>query len=272
MISPAPAAGPILRADGVSLRIGSAALIDGVSLSFAAGEHVAIVGPNGAGKTTLLRLLAGVREPTAGTVTLDGIPVTGLPRAALARRMAYVPQNTWTDFDVTVGEAVAMGRYAYAGPWRPLAPEDRRSVAEALERVELTGMVERTLPTLSGGERQRVFLARALAPGSSILVLDEPTAALDVAHQLELMDLLRGLHAQGKTVIAAMHDLRLALEYFPRAVLLDHGRKSADGPCREVLAGEAAKAAMGVEIRIVGEDGGPEAPRIEYRRAGGQAG
>lgn len=237
-----------LACRGVDVRIGAKALLEGVTLEFARGAFAAIVGPNGSGKTTLLRALAGIRPPTAGTVLLDGAPIARLDRRAVARRLSYVPQNTWTEFDITVFDAVAMGRFAWIQPLRGMTRADYDAVHAALAEVDLAGLEARTLPTLSGGERQRVFLARALAQEADVLVLDEPTSSLDVGHQLELVDVLVRLHASGKTIIAAMHDLHLVWDAFHHAVVLDLGRVVAEGASREVLQGEAAVAAFKVEL------------------------
>jgi iron complex transport system ATP-binding protein len=164
----------------------------------------------------------------------------------VARRCAYLPQGTGTTFEIRVEDAVALGRYPHVGAWRGLSRGDYERVAWALDRVGLTGLKHRTLPTLSGGERQRAFLARALAQEAPILLLDEPLAAVDVGRQFELLDLLAGLHRDGHTVLAALHDLRPALEYFPRALLLDGGRLVGDGAVEDVVFGEAFAQAFGV--------------------------
>jgi iron complex transport system ATP-binding protein len=239
---------PILCAEDAGYAVHGRPLLSGVSVSFQAGDFAAVVGPNGSGKTTLLRLLAGVRGATSGAVLLEGRPIEAFSRPEIARRLSYLPQNTWTDFDVPVSDAVAMGRLPYLGAWRAMGPEDVEAVGEAMRRVGVSHLASRTLPTLSGGERQRVFIARALAQGSDIFVLDEPTSALDVGHQLDLMEALAGLHAEGKTVIAAVHDLHLVWRFFPRAILIDRGRVTADGPARQALSGEAARAAFQVAV------------------------
>lgn len=250
-----PESFPALRADNAGYEIHGHPLISGVSVAFSVGDFAAIIGPNGAGKTTLLRLLAGVCRATSGTIFLGNHPISGIPRPKIARRLSYLPQNTWTDFDITVADAVAMGRLPHLGAWCAMRPEDIGAVKGAIQRVGIEHLVARTLPTLSGGERQRVFIARALAQGSSILVLDEPTGALDIGHQLELMDILTGLHLKGKTIIAAIHDLGLAWRYFHRAILLDGGQVREDGPMRHVLLSEATRAAFHVTVEGPGVDG-----------------
>lgn len=246
---------PLLCADDAGYAVHGRPLLSGVSASFQAGDLAAVVGPNGSGKTTLLRLLAGVRRATSGTVLLEGRRIEAFSRPEVACLLSYLPQNTWTDFDVPVADAVAMGRLPYLGAWRAMRAADFEAVEEAMRRVGVTHLASRTLPTLSGGERQRVFIARALAQGSAVFVLDEPTSALDVGHQLELMEVLTALHAGGKTILAAVHDLRLVWRFFPRAILIDRGRMTADGPARQVLTSEAARAAFQVTIEGDGADG-----------------
>ena len=160
-----------------------------------------------------------------------------------------MPQNTETDFEIRVEDAVAMGRYPHLGPWSSMQRADYEAVAWAMERTGVTGLGERPLPTLSGGERQRVFIARALAQGAPILLLDEPISALDIGRQLELMALLQELNAEGRTVLCALHDLRPALDFFPRALLLAKGRLAATGSTEEVIFGPATESAFGVQVR-----------------------
>lgn len=238
----------ILEARGAGYRIGAKSIVENIQLSIAEGESVVLLGPNGSGKTTLLRMLSGVRRATEGGVLLHQRDLFSYSRPEVACHLAYMPQNTWTEFDIKVMDVVAMGRFPHVGAWRSLTKADHDAIASAMEQTGVQDIAQRLLPTLSGGERQRVFLARALAQGSPILILDEPTSSLDIGHQLEFIDILQKLHAGGKTILAAVHDLRLACEQFPRAVLLDHGRIAADGPTRDVITGQAASRAFGVRI------------------------
>ena len=244
------AGAPLLRAECVGFAVGSRSLVADVSLEIRAGECVALLGPNGSGKTTLLRLLTGVRRPTSGRVLLEGRELGSYSRPEIACRMAYLPQGLSVEFDVTVADVVLMGRYPHLGAWRSMTPADRDAVRGAMRRADVEHLARRALPTLSAGERQRVFLARALAQGSPLLVLDEPTTSLDVGHQLELVEILSEVHAEGKTIVAAVHDLRLAWERFPRAILLGGGRLRDEGLSREVIAGHAAREAFGVRDEI----------------------
>jgi iron complex transport system ATP-binding protein len=208
----------------------------------------ALLGPNGSGKTTLIRTLAGVIQPVAGSVFLDATKLAGIKRSTIARHCAYLPQHTSTDFQLRVEDVVALGRYPHLGSWGAMRPEDFDAVAWAMAHVGLTSLRGRTLPTLSGGERQRVFIARALAQEAPVLLLDEPISGLDIGRQLELMALLADLNAEGRTILASLHDLRPALEFFPEAILLDHGRIAATGPTEGVVHGAALALAFRVQV------------------------
>ena len=250
---------PLLQADRVTLALGGREILRGVSLAVRAGDLVALLGPNGSGKTTLLRCLTGVLRPAAGEVRLLGSPILARSRPEIACQIAYLPQNTWTDFDLSVFDAVAMGRFPHLGAFRAVTALDRDAVHAAMEQVGIDGLARRTLPTLSAGERQRVFIARALAQGSPLLVLDEPTNSLDIGHQIELVEILGKLHAEGKTIVAAIHDLRLAWDFFGRSLLLDRGELTAEGSSREVIRSEAAQRAFGIEVAVE--------PELRFARA-----
>lgn len=239
---------PPLRVSQVMVRLGRRPILQDISLTVPPGSMTVLLGPNGSGKTTLIRVLAGILPPTAGSVHLGESPLHRLSRPALARQCAYLPQQTATDFEIRVEDAVALGRYPHRGSWGAMTRHDYEVVAWALERVGLTPLRHRTIPTLSGGERQRVFIARALAQEAPILLLDEPIAALDIGRQLELMALLAELHREGRTILTALHDLRPALEFFPHALLLHAGRIAAAGPTPEVIFGSPMEQAFGVKI------------------------
>ncbi|WP_406700858.1 ABC transporter ATP-binding protein [Singulisphaera sp. Ch08] len=192
--------------------------------------------------------MAGILPATEGEVELGSRRLDELGRSAIARQCAYLPQQTATRFEMRVEDVVTLGRYPHLNAWGNLSRDDHARVAWAIERVGLTSFRHRTLPTLSGGERQRVFLARALAQEAPILLLDEPTSSLDIGRQLELMALLAELHAEGQTILAAVHDLQTALTYFPRAVLLHEGRLIDDGPTEDVVLGPALETAFSVRV------------------------
>jgi ABC-type cobalamin/Fe3+-siderophores transport system ATPase subunit len=251
---------PLLEARSLRFAVPAREILSQLSLEVREGELVALLGPNGSGKTTLLRCLGGLLRPSSGEVLLDGAPLLSRSRPEIACRLAYLPQNTWTEFDVSVFDAVALGRFPHLGAWRALTRRDSEAIHGAMAQVGIEALARRTLPTLSAGERQRVFIARALAQGSPLLLLDEPTSSLDIGHQIELVEILGRLHAEGKTIVAALHDLNLALEFFPRAILLDRGRKTADGETRAVLRSPSMKEAFGVEML--------EGTELRFRRAG----
>ena len=240
--------------DGVTVELGGRVVVDDVSASVDRGEWVALIGPNGAGKTTLLRAIAGLLRHD-GRVSLHGRDAAALDRRERARLLAVVPQTPETPPWLTVAEYVLMGRTPHLGPLARESAADRDAAWHALERLQLEELAERPLGTLSGGERQRAVVARALAQEASIVLLDEPTAALDIGHQqqaLELLDALRD--RQGLTLVAAMHDLTLAAQYADRVLLLSRGRIVADGTPGEVLTEDALSEHYGATVRVITVD------------------
>jgi len=240
----------------VTVTLGGREVVREVTAEIETGDWVARSGPHGAGKTSLLRAVAGLL-PCDGSVSLEGAPLAELGRRERAQRLALVPQEPRTPPWLTVAEYVLMGRTPYL---RPLAREgdaDHDAAARALSRLDLDELAERTLGTLSGGERQRVVVARALAQEASIVLLDEPTASLDIGHQQQALDLLDALReTEGLTLVAAMHDLTLAAQYADRVLLLDQGRVVADGAPAEVLTEEALAQHYGARVRVVTLDDG----------------
>jgi iron complex transport system ATP-binding protein len=239
----------------VTVEAGSRRIVDGVSLAIEPGAWVSLLGPNGAGKTTMLRVLAGLRR-FRGSVRIDGLQLDELGRREAARRVALVPQTPVVPLGMTVGDYVLLGRTPHMGVLAREGAGDRAAAAEALERLELASLAERLLSSLSGGELQRAVIARALAQAAPILLLDEPTAALDVGHQqqvLELVDELR--RADRLTVVAAMHDLTLSAQYGDRIVLVDQGRVLAEGSADEVLTEERIASLYGASVRVVRQNG-----------------
>jgi iron complex transport system ATP-binding protein len=220
-----------------------------VDLEIGEGELLAVIGPNGAGKTTLLRVISGALQPSAGTVYLDGRPLSELGPREVARRIGAVAQIPEASFDFTVAELVELGRLPRLRFPDRLTERDRAAVKRALELVGLTGLAERRLSTLSGGERRKAFIAVALAREPTGLLLDEPMAHLDLKAQLELLFLFREWAGEGVTVVATCHDLNLAAT-FPRLALLGGGRLLACGPPTEVLTREGVREAFGVEVEV----------------------
>ena len=240
--------------DGVTVTLGGRPVVRDVEAVVEHGEWVALIGPNGAGKTTLLRAIAGLVRHD-GAVSLLGRPAASLDRRQRARAVAVVPQAPETPPWLTVAEYVLMGRTPHLGPLARESAADRDSAARALGLLELDSLADRPLGTLSGGERQRAVVARAVAQQASIVLLDEPTAALDIGHQQQALELLDGLRArEGLTLVAAMHDLTLAAQYADRVVLLSDGRIVADGAPVDVLTEETLAEHYGATVRVVTVD------------------
>ena len=234
--------------------------LDGVTLQIPAGRCTAILGPNGAGKSTLIQLLLGTLVPTSGRADFEGRSARRWPRRDFARAVGVVPQIEEATFPLTVRELVSMGRYPHLGPWRREGEADRRAIDGALATCDVLDMADRPLRTLSGGERQRARVARALAQEPRALVLDEPTASLDVRHEMAIFELLPALCARGATVLVVTHHLNLAARYAERLVLLHHGRVAADGPPAAVLTRYLVEQVYGWPVTITSHPGpGPDA-------------
>jgi len=236
----------------VRLAYGERQVLHGIDLSLRAGELVALLGENGAGKSSLLRCITGLASYQTGQVLLDGQPVAEYSRAALARRIAVVPGQTQLAFPLRVEELVALGRIPHEHPLLGPRDGDRAAVAAAIERVGLGGLLGRDVRQLSLGERQLAVLAMSVAQQADVLLLDEPTAHLDLRHQVEVMRLLRRLAGEdGVAVLAVMHDVALAAHFFERVCLLHEGRILADGPPAEVLTHDRIRQVYGVDPRFV---------------------
>lgn len=247
----------ILRAVAVSGGYGDAVVVRGVDLEIAAGTCTAVLGPNGAGKSTLLRLLAGILPSTSGRVELSGRPLASWRRREVAQRLGYLPQ--WVDFSfpLSVAEVVEQGRAPHLGPWRPPSPADRAAVRRAMERLGLAPFAHRPVRSLSGGERQRVLLARALATEPLAVLLDEPSAALDVRHQLEFGDVVRDLLRHGTAVVLVVHDWNLGLRLADQLVLLKNGCVVARGTPGALADAALFRSVFGVRVQVVASDGAP---------------
>lgn len=226
------------------------AILDGASLAVRPGEFVGLVGPNGAGKSTLIRLALGLLSPWSGSIRLGGEAVAHLSRAEVARRAALVPQETGIDFAFTAREVVEMGRNPWLGRFRPPGPADLEAVRAALAATGTSALADRPVNELSGGERQRVVLARALAQGAPLMILDEPTAHLDIAHQIEIMEIVRDLTRRGRGAVAAIHDLATAARYCDRVAFVSGGRIAVDGPPEEVVTEENLARYFHVRARV----------------------
>jgi iron complex transport system ATP-binding protein len=240
---------------GVTVVLGGRPVVDDLDLRVAEGEWLGLIGPNGAGKTTVLRAIARLVR-YSGEIRLAGLPTEVMGRAELSRLLAVVPQEPSTPPWMTVGEYVLLGRTPHLGSFAREGRRDRDAAARALSRLDLQDYRDRLLGTLSGGEKQRAVVARALAQEARVVLLDEPTAALDIGHQQQALELLDGLRGEsGLTLVAAMHDLTLAAQYADRMVLLDEGRAVAEGTPKDVLTEELIARHYGATIDVVPVNG-----------------
>jgi len=238
-----------------------------VSLTVEKGSFTGLLGPNGCGKTTLLKLLSGVLRAQQGRITLDGEPLNAIPRRRLARRIAVVPQETHPAFDYTAIEMVLMGRHPHLGPFTMEGPADLTIAQEALAATGTAALATRPYMTLSGGEKQRVIIASALAQSADLLLLDEPTASLDLGYQLQIAALLRQLNRErGVTLVLATHDLNLAASLCDRLVLLRDGRMLAHGPTDTVLTVPTVRELYGVDADVTFHEGAGHLTVVPLKR------
>jgi len=237
----------MLVLENVGMRIDGHVILDDVTLQFALGTITAMVGPNGAGKSTLLGIAAGDAAPTSGSVLLDGKPMPSWRAKALARQRAVLPQDHAVRFAFSVREVVAMGRL----PHPPDPERDDAIIDAALRDADIIALADRDVQTLSGGESARTAFARVLAQRTPLLLLDEPTAALDLHHQETLLRKIRALANDGACVVVVLHDLNLASAYADRIVMLDRGRIVADGAPREVLTSEIVGRIYRQAVRVI---------------------
>ena len=242
-----------LRLDRVSASIGGHPILHDVSLDVVPGELVALVGPNGAGKTTLLGVMSGDIVPTSGEALLDDVALSRWKVAALARRRAVLPQEQRLAFGFRVVDVVRMGR----APWarRPEEDLDDVVVAESMHRTDVLTMAERSFPTLSGGEKARTSFARVLAQQTTVVLLDEPTAALDIRHQEQVLAEARRLAAEGHAVVAVLHDLTVAAAHADRICMLAGGRLRADGAPHDVMTPEVLGEVYGHPVDVIEHQG-----------------
>jgi iron complex transport system ATP-binding protein len=249
-----------LSVEHVTCGYGSRPVLRDFSAAAGRGEFLAVVGPNGCGKSTLVKALSRVLRPASGRILLDGRDIATMRPRELARQVAVVAQEVAFEFDFTVREVVAMGRLPHLGRFRGETPHDRQVVEEAMAATDTLDLADRLVTRLSGGERQRVMVARALAQEPSLLILDEPTAHLDIAHQVDLLDLTRRLNRErGLTVVAVLHDLNLAAQYAGRLLMVRDGRPWADGTPAEVVTEANVAAVYGSRVRVLPhpEEGSP---------------
>ena len=257
--------------DSLSLSYGDVSVLEDVSFDVERGEFVGLVGPNGAGKTTLLRAMSGALSPDAGTVEICDTDIDSLSSKHSSRLVSVVPQNTHLSFSFPVRDVVAMGRNPHRSRFSAPMPADRAIVDRALEWTRTTELADRPIDEVSGGERQRVLLARTIAQDTPVVLLDEPTASLDVNHQLETLDLVRDLVADGTTAVAAIHDLDLAARYCDRLVVLADGVVCERGSPEEVLTADTLTRAFDATAAVTANPftGTPTVTALSKRRDDG---
>jgi len=244
--------GVALEIEALRFAYDGPSVLDGVNLRIQRGELVGVIGPNGCGKTTLLRLISGTLEPGAGAIRLFGQHLDDLPRRRRAGLVSVVPQEARVVFDFTVREIVLMGRAPHLGLLGIEGEEDRHIAEEALRATDMAQLGDARLAELSGGEKQRVLLARALAQEAPLMLLDEPTAFLDIRHRLDLYRLVDRLRAERSlTVVLVSHDIHLAARFCPRLVMLHQGKVAADGPPAEVITQENLRRVYNADVRIL---------------------
>ncbi|HEY4418777.1 MAG TPA: ABC transporter ATP-binding protein [Pseudonocardia sp.] len=241
-----------LRAEQVRLAYGDRTIVDGLDLDVVAGTITAVIGPNGCGKSTLLRALGRLLKPTAGQVVLDGKRIDRVPTREVAKVLGLLPQAPSAPEGLTVADLVARGRHPHQAWYRQWSADDEDAVAQALDWTGIADLAERPVDQLSGGQRQRAWISMALAQGTDLLLLDEPTTFLDLAHQVDVLELVRRLHSEaGRTVVMVLHDLNLAARYADRLVAMREGRIVAAGKPAEVITEELLDEVFGLAARVI---------------------
>jgi iron complex transport system ATP-binding protein len=235
--------------DNVGVALGRRSVVQGIGATFAPATLVGIVGPNGAGKSSLLRAMLGLL-PSSGGIRVDGVPIGAVPRATLARKLSYLPQGQTLHWPLTVERIVALGRLPHLAPMSRVGDVDTTAIEHAMRRADILDLRERIATELSGGERARVLLARALAVEAPALLADEPLAALDPGHQIDVMELLRAEAHAGALVVVVLHDLTMAARYCDRLLLLDNGTLVADDTPLAVLTPARLRQVYGITATI----------------------
>jgi ABC-type cobalamin/Fe3+-siderophores transport system ATPase subunit len=266
---PSTAGAPVARlaARGAHLAYDRRTVSRSIDASVRDGSFTVIVGPNACGKSTLLRAFARLLKPRSGSVLLDGRDIAGVPAKEAARTVGLLPQSSTAPEGITVGELVARGRYPHQGLFRQWSDADRAAVKVALDETDLSDLVDVPVDELSGGQRQRVWVATALAQQTSVLLLDEPTTFLDIAHQYDLLDLFAGLHERGTTVVAVLHDLAQAARYATDLIVMRDGEVVATGVPADVLTAELVEAVFDLPCVVV-PDPVTGTPLVVPRRRG----
>ncbi|MEX0161175.1 MULTISPECIES: ABC transporter ATP-binding protein [unclassified Microbacterium] len=257
--SPDPTATSRLRAERITLTYDRTEILRDLSVTVPAGGFTVIIGPNACGKSTLLRGLSRLLPPSSGRVVLDGKSISEYPAKEVARRLGLLPQSATAPDGITVADLVARGRYPHQNLMRQWSDADERAVQHALDATGTADLASRPVDALSGGQRQRVWVALVLAQETDLLLLDEPTTFLDVAHQVDLMELLAHLNAQGRTLVAVLHDLNHAARYASHIIAMREGRIVAEGPPSEVITSERVQQVFGLANVVIDDPvtGGP---------------
>ncbi|HWG25192.1 ABC transporter ATP-binding protein [Actinospica sp.] len=240
-----------LATHGLTLAYGRRQVMRDLDVEIPDRSFTVIIGANGCGKSTLLRALARVLKPAAGTVLLDGRAIGEYPSRHVARTIGLLPQSPITPDGITVAELVSRGRFPHQGALRRESEPDRVVIERCLAETGLTDLSQRPVATLSGGQRQRAWIAMALAQDTELLLLDEPTTYLDLAHQIEVLDLCARLHAAGRTVVAVLHDLNQAARYASHMIVLREGAVIAEGAPGDVITAKLVEQAFGLRARII---------------------
>lgn len=240
-----------LQAEKIELRYADRTIVDELSLEIPDGGFTVVVGPNGCGKSTLLRALGRMLAPRSGRVLLDGKDIRSYRTKEVARRIALLPQSPLSPGAITVADLVARGRYPCQSMLRQWSPEDERVVAEALAEVGMRNAADQLVDELSGGQRQRVWIAMTLAQRTPVLLLDEPTTFLDIAHQIEVLDLCSQLHQSGRTLVAVLHDLNLAARYATHVVAMQSGKIVMQGSASDVFTPELLREVFDLEALVL---------------------
>lgn len=241
----------MLKATGLQLRFGELQVLDDVSLTIPEGRFTALIGANGCGKTTLLNVLARMLRPASGEVLLEGKAHVHYSRRDLARRVALLPQRTTSPAGMTVRELVMQGRFPWQNWWQQWSEKDQQAVDRAVALADIGALLDRSLATLSGGQLQRCWIAMTLAQDTPVILLDEPTTFLDIAHQIALLELLAELRDQGRTIVAVLHDLNQAARYADNLVMLRRGSVLAQGVPGEVFTAANLKAVFDLDAHII---------------------
>ncbi|WP_165988685.1 ABC transporter ATP-binding protein [Streptomyces sp. YIM 98790] len=263
-----------LRAECVTLAYDRRVIAEELSVAVPDRSFTVVVGPNACGKSTLLRALARMLRPTRGAVLLDGQEISARPARQVARTLGLLPQSATAPDGITVADLVARGRYPHQGLLRQWSREDERVVQEAMAGTGVRDLADRYVDELSGGQRQRVWIAMALAQQTPLLLLDEPTTYLDIAHQIEVLDLCARLHEEGRTLVAVLHDLNQAARYATHLIALRDGRLVAQGRPGEVITAELVEEVFRLPCRVIDdpETGTPLVIPAARRRGGSLTG